>query len=533
MKRNDDRKRQRRVTVPGTYPQGAVARLNVTCPEGLDHEGTTVRTGTDAEGRPIKYIDVVTPFGAMPVAVPHGTKAGETFEVPYPMRMPGNPLAVTMSRGSEPDAAPSAPARPDALASADKVDIAVPGESKGEGDVPIAACEPGAPFLPDARPPVPADARCNMCGRGPETSEERRKRNPMIRPCRCEGFVHRKCLDNWRATRPNAFTQCQQCKFVYIFESIPQEEEESVQRCRAHKFRALVARDSFVVFVLLQLTICALGALVWAADGAQDFGGGINWWGPDGSYQCEPQSLIDRMGCPRYNNLFYYAWGVCVFLAGLGLVGTFKWCCCKSNGGEGDPCCDCYYYWDGCDCCCGYGNGYGRPLGHRGGHHYAYYHGGGGTGDCCTGCCRNCDCNCCHNIKTNTNCEGCTCCCDGANCNCSGANCDCSGADCKGDAAAVLLIVLAVVFVVLVLVGVLMGFVIASAMIQQILQRHYHVLQKRVLANKWVVEDQNGRFANEGSGPKPNPLASPVSAEAVILPTAALVQADLVKAGCA
>jgi hypothetical protein len=52
---------------------------------------------------------------------------------------------------------------------------------------------------------------------------EDNKPENLIRPCRCDGtskWVHRDCLDNWRATSANdiAFTSCLECKFEYIMD---------------------------------------------------------------------------------------------------------------------------------------------------------------------------------------------------------------------------------------------------------------------------------------------------------------------------
>eukprot|EP00303_Exanthemachrysis_gayraliae_P015531 CAMPEP_0206028526 /NCGR_PEP_ID=MMETSP1464-20131121/45092_1 /ASSEMBLY_ACC=CAM_ASM_001124 /TAXON_ID=119497 /ORGANISM="Exanthemachrysis gayraliae, Strain RCC1523" /LENGTH=117 /DNA_ID=CAMNT_0053402589 /DNA_START=8 /DNA_END=358 /DNA_ORIENTATION=- len=46
----------------------------------------------------------------------------------------------------------------------------------------------------------------------------------IIAPCACSGsvrWVHRACLDEWRAQelRANAFEQCELCKFRYVVET--------------------------------------------------------------------------------------------------------------------------------------------------------------------------------------------------------------------------------------------------------------------------------------------------------------------------
>jgi hypothetical protein len=89
----------------------------------------------------------------------------------------------------------------------------------------------------------------------------------FIAPCRCKGsskWIHRKCLDSWRATKhtDRAFTHCRECQFEYRVRVIDPNTEGGAF-CNARcKFRALVARDSLFAFLLLQSMIC--GRARWA-----------------------------------------------------------------------------------------------------------------------------------------------------------------------------------------------------------------------------------------------------------------------------
>lgn len=63
---------------------------------------------------------------------------------------------------------------------------------------------------------------CRLC----LDSGENEETGPLIVPCRCSGsvqYVHRQCLDRWRATRHNAntFDMCEVCKFRYVIDDAP------------------------------------------------------------------------------------------------------------------------------------------------------------------------------------------------------------------------------------------------------------------------------------------------------------------------
>ena len=93
----------------------------------------------------------------------------------------------------------------------------------------------------------------------------------MIAPCTCRGsskFVHRFCLDEWRAQeRVNlAFTHCSVCHFAYEFEA--DSTSESELRKRKVQFGLLVTRDVFLFFVCVQAVIAGLGFVIHWIDRA-------------------------------------------------------------------------------------------------------------------------------------------------------------------------------------------------------------------------------------------------------------------------
>jgi len=58
---------------------------------------------------------------------------------------------------------------------------------------------------------------CRICFET-ETADSQDAQNPLICPCHCSGsskYVHRQCLQQWRATnhRADAYYQCEVCKY--------------------------------------------------------------------------------------------------------------------------------------------------------------------------------------------------------------------------------------------------------------------------------------------------------------------------------
>ncbi|CAI5472026.1 unnamed protein product [Closterium sp. Yama58-4] len=78
----------------------------------------------------------------------------------------------------------------------------------------------------------------------------------LIAPCKCKGsarFVHRSCLDQWRATKEGfAFCHCSTCKTRFHLRVCPPPDP----RFRHLKFRFFVARDIVFVTLLVQLVSC-------------------------------------------------------------------------------------------------------------------------------------------------------------------------------------------------------------------------------------------------------------------------------------
>ena len=73
-------------------------------------------------------------------------------------------------------------------------------------------------------------------------------------------------MDEWRAVSRHGFTHCNECSFEYELEEVNEEELDGLRHSRMFKFRTMVARDSLIAFMVLQLVITALGFTVSQID---------------------------------------------------------------------------------------------------------------------------------------------------------------------------------------------------------------------------------------------------------------------------
>ena len=119
---------------------------------------------------------------------------------------------------------------------------------------------------------------CRICFSG-ETSDDE-----LIAPCLCRGtqrYIHRSCLDRWRATSAEHFRQCSVCKFRYRIRTVPIDERKLRLR-----WMLLVARDVLIALVLLcgwlvfaSMVLYPLGEALGLTDFFIDYGYGEEWDG--------------------------------------------------------------------------------------------------------------------------------------------------------------------------------------------------------------------------------------------------------------
>ncbi|MCO5580803.1 hypothetical protein L7F22_034674 [Adiantum nelumboides] len=75
----------------------------------------------------------------------------------------------------------------------------------------------------------------------------------LISPCRCRGtqkFVHRSCLDHWRAAKEGfAFAHCTECRTLFCLQANMPADRWWLRL----KFQLLVIRDHAAIYIVVQL----------------------------------------------------------------------------------------------------------------------------------------------------------------------------------------------------------------------------------------------------------------------------------------
>ena len=153
-------------------------------------------------------------------------------------------------------------------------------------------------------------------------------REEVIAPCQCRGsqrWVHRACLDRWRATREDrAFSKCTECLFQYHL--VPRfTDSAAAKRRRSINFCLLVSQDLCIAFGLTQCFVVLFTLLTIQFDSSHTM----------------IKAFHAESGDVGKQVLFYYLFGVFLFLAlagFLGIIGAF-------NVSLRSPdCASCYFY---------------------------------------------------------------------------------------------------------------------------------------------------------------------------------------------
>lgn len=91
----------------------------------------------------------------------------------------------------------------------------------------------------------------------------------LIAPCRCKGtqkYVHRSCLDNWRAVKEGfAFAHCTECRTLFHLRANMPADRWWLRL----KFKLLVVRDHLLLFIVVQLVVALMAMLVYAVYGEE------------------------------------------------------------------------------------------------------------------------------------------------------------------------------------------------------------------------------------------------------------------------
>lgn len=160
--------------------------------------------------------------------------------------------------------------------------------------------------------------------------------NDLISPCRCRGstqYVHRQCLDQWRATDAagQRFKQCDICKFNFIIDELDNDTPEQM-RGRLLTYRLYVIRDIILSCIGLVTTVGIFSLMVASVDIDQQH-----------IVQLFPESIQPHI------YIIYILCGMLIFLAMLGMVGSCI-ACSGGRGGNGDLIPPWYCYCTDCSC---------------------------------------------------------------------------------------------------------------------------------------------------------------------------------------
>lgn len=180
--------------------------------------------------------------------------------------------------------------------------------------------------LPDhIVPPLPDEEgmprACRSC-------QEEDPESDLIAPCRCSGsikYVHRKCLDEWRAVsaNPESFSKCDICKQLYFMEEVVTNDS----KWRKTKFVLVVLRDIFLLLIAIQLVVGACIGIMAIVNYDTSFFAQLfpSWWHKGAGY-----ILLDTVT----GLLLLFAVVGVIGLFGLIIVGIVS--CCQECEDFGD-----------------------------------------------------------------------------------------------------------------------------------------------------------------------------------------------------
>mmetsp|Transcript_12053 Transcript_12053/g.30950 ORF Transcript_12053/g.30950 Transcript_12053/m.30950 type:complete len:366 (+) Transcript_12053:157-1254(+) len=264
----------------------------------------------------------------------------------------------------------------------------------------------------------------------------------LIAPCRCAGtvrWVHRSCLDRWRATSEDrAFSRCTECLAPYAL--VAANPPHASRPWRRERFVALVLRDFSAGFLFVQVVLGAVGFLLRAwdrslpekADGGRPV---LSLFG-SGCTDADRTSGRGDFFCHHTLSAYYLA-ALALALVVLGLLTLIYALCRGLDPYEAQLAREASR--DACPCGCI-------------------------VPDCSANCCSDCS---------------------------RAGTADCSGGGCD-DAHALLVGLAVMMLVVLLVTGILIAVIIVAATIQRIVQRHLYVLKKKQLSQDYVVADLSG-----------------------------------------
>lgn len=176
------------------------------------------------------------------------------------------------------------------------------------------------PFPPPSAPPLPQDPSddesentkfCRQCFDADENGSTR----VLIAPCVCRGtrtWVHRDCLNTWRATSNQNFDMCEICAFTYRYEEESTTPAKEQARKRAYAWKTTLYLTC--VMLCIGSVMSLLGLLVYGID--------VN------------RTISDEWFDHVLPTFWAYEFvGIMLFFFIIGCVGLLMWCCntCRGN----------------------------------------------------------------------------------------------------------------------------------------------------------------------------------------------------------
>lgn len=297
----------------------------------------------------------------------------------------------------------------------------------------------------------------------------------LIAPCICKGttkWVHRHCLDHWRARGQGAraFTHCPQCNYAYLMRLVRDPSETQQQlRDRRRRFLRHAVGNFFLGVLLLQLLLCTVAILIRLVDRDETLVDVIPFFSP----KLPGEENGSVMQAFRYHKSTYYFASVlfCLAMTGLSVIiyYTVKLCasCCKRRGDTRSTTSD----WDCCDWCW-------YPTPYRSNVQVYYFPhiqcGCCDCGDCCDACCNE---NCC---------RGCP---DMPSVNRGGGGGGSSGNSNNDGLGAIFGIICLVISAILVIVGLFFAMAALVTWIQKVVQRYVALKELQTLTGEYIVAD--------------------------------------------
>lgn len=278
-------------------------------------------------------------------------------------------------------------------------------------------------------------------------------------------WVHRHCLDRWRAdaSNPRNFTHCRHCDcaFQMVLRRPPTTDEAQLRERRRRFVRRTVSHFALAA-IALQFALCFLAMLIRAIDQKESLVKTFDLRQIEGT---PAAGMGDYWNAVLHHKSTYYLAAVLLTLFFVGVGGMIS-SCKRSCSTLGVQC-------GSTDCCpCAPNN----PM-----DNYFLFQGMDGACQGCCECTRDCGYFCCEGAE----CPGCECPATCPECACP----DTEGSSDMGGCMALCLGVLVVAIIAFVIAGLFFAFMAAVVWMQKVVARYMQLSQLRTLTGEYIVKD--------------------------------------------